>query len=78
MDFQHRPTTPSAIERRRNMWQVYLHEYRFNLSDNSVTETKISDTAVEFPRVHPSLLGRRSQFAYCATQTSNPPPCGLT
>ncbi|MBD2438356.1 carotenoid oxygenase family protein [Nostoc sp. FACHB-110] len=41
-----------------------LHQWRFNLTTGSVSESKLDDMAGEFPRVNENFLGRQTRYGY--------------
>jgi len=41
-----------------------LYEWRFNLINNTVQERALCDIDVEFPRIHPGLIGRPTRYSY--------------
>jgi len=43
------------------------HYYRINLTTEETSEKRVSEVECEFPVIHPAFVGRRNQFAYCAT-----------
>lgn len=51
-----------------------LHRWRFNLRTGAVTEEKIDDVPVEFPRVNENLLGRNTQYGYAGKMAQNSLP----
>lgn len=57
----------------KNMDQSF-YCWRFNMLDGTVTEGAIETNPADFPRVHPSLLGRKARFAYCAHLGGYLPP----
>jgi len=48
----------------------YPHCFRINLTTKEKSEHQVSDVSCEFPTIHPSFLGRKNSYAYCATFSS--------
>jgi len=44
--------------------EPYLHEWRMNLATGKVTERRLGDVLVEFPRMDNRLLGVKSRYSY--------------
>lgn len=44
--------------------EPYLHEWRMNLAMGTVTERRLGDILVEFPRMDNRLLGVKSRYSY--------------
>jgi carotenoid cleavage dioxygenase len=44
--------------------EPYLHEWRMSLATGKVTERRLGDVMVEFPRMDNRLLGVRSRYSY--------------
>ena len=44
--------------------EPYLHEWRFDLVTGKVTERRLGDVMVEFPRMDNRRLGRRSRYSF--------------
>eukprot|EP01113_Clastostelium_recurvatum_P047688 TRINITY_DN8548_c0_g1_i1.p1 TRINITY_DN8548_c0_g1~~TRINITY_DN8548_c0_g1_i1.p1 ORF type:complete len:545 (+),score=130.31 TRINITY_DN8548_c0_g1_i1:37-1635(+) len=58
-------TEPYVFNNAQNKYAPILWEWRIHLKDGRVTERPLADSAfLEFPKVHPDLVGRPSQYAY--------------
>ncbi|WP_413201304.1 carotenoid oxygenase family protein [Nostoc piscinale] len=51
-----------------------LHQWRFNLKTGAVSESRLDDTAGEFPRVNENLLGRQTRYGYVNKSAPTPVP----
>merc|ERR1719277_801192 len=43
-----------------------LHEWTFDLQTGTTTERNLDDTHIEFPVVHPSMVGIQNRYAWAA------------
>jgi carotenoid cleavage dioxygenase len=53
-----------AVRAPRLMTPHALHRYRFDLQSDRVEESELDARFLDFPRVHPSVVGARHRFAY--------------
>jgi carotenoid cleavage dioxygenase len=44
--------------------EPYLHEWRMNLVTGKLTERRVGDTLLEFPRMDNRVLGKKSRYSY--------------
>jgi carotenoid cleavage dioxygenase-like enzyme len=49
-----------------------LHRYTFDLASGSVSEERLDDQSVEFPRIDPRREGRRNRFGYAVRYQDGP------
>jgi carotenoid cleavage dioxygenase len=53
-----------AVRAPRIMLPHALHRFRFNLSSGAASETMLDPRFVDFPRVHPHVVGSRHRYVY--------------
>jgi len=51
-----------------------LCEWRFNLKTGETSQKILLDCPLDFPKIHPSLLGRRCRYVYAATLSDSVAP----